>query len=1152
MTDLTGRVAAVNTLPLGSALSDDAPAGATVITVDDSADFDETGGHVVLSGGNAAVPGASFVQAFSSTSTTSSTTRTAAVGAAVPVGAVLVAVVASGGTTAQATPTAVTDAAGNVWSLAAASTADAAKTSVYVAKVTAPLAPGQLVTATFASASTNSRVHVLHYSGLTGATVAGGGVDSFTIAVGGTTTYTATPAGTALALAVGAAANGAAWAADSLGGDVAWQSRVATAKVAIAETAAADEVSVTATWPTSSGTAGALGIVFLALAPVEEAPAETRVVEYVAADDEAGELVLAAPLDVAFYAGDAVHLWDAALAAPVVETVAQVLVEGEEQPGDALEALVDHALIAYLAEGLRSPDEAESVELAWRGDDLYVTNVTGRAPLMDGSVIDPETLPPSGGGMVPEVPETPLAPEVLGGIGSLLIRWTPVVHVNPVTYAVYVSPTSPVVPSPQTFVGEVSGSQLTVRRLPIPNVELGTPDSPLAYGTDYYTVVVAKDAADPTYASAPSAEASGSPVQAQAGDLAADSVTAAQVVAGSITGEALAGEIALVSTIKTAEAGQRVELSGENGFRMFNSAEELRVEFPTAPGADPQIRGVIQADGLTVREGATFFSPLNSFAKDSTISLDESLARPASAPGATIYWNSYQLEQREVTGNAGTFALDPTQIVGAGWHDGLGCVMVIQRHPSGRNRVWYHDLDGSLMSGLSPGPYYDLPAGWDVTSVASKPNGKLVMMFQFEGADWWIWDDSLPAGSQTRRYTPITSGNFRPILTTDGSDVVVSETSGGRTWFRTVDTSTSPVTVVGASTLTTGDPDKNVSPNFLYRGSAGGFSGTRWVTSYPGTWIYRVFNTSGAYQSAENWQPPVAKAGGVFMKSLGVFGTIGQDGRLYQHSPLTWTDSALDTWHFGQTFYDSNATGGTHETALGEVRSFTMLKRAFVRFTLVEVPYAGGADDPNQWRLYGMRGAYAASGMRLQASGPYTTLTTSMGLAPNTAGAVAPTVSTFPGGNPAKLVSARTLPADASKPIIELRGDGAGRFGSLAVDATGVVSFGGLPDTPWTDLPVASGVTYPIRRPQYRRKNGIVYLRGWAQTVDSASGSIIGTLPVGFRPDSGQSLQELGFLGASGGTSFTAVYVESATGHIRKRGSVTDVLLGGSFPAAEA
>jgi hypothetical protein len=580
-------------------------------------------------------------------------------------------------------------------------------------------------------------------------------------------------------------------------------------------------------------------------------------------------------------------------------------------------------------------------------------------------------------------------------------------------------------------------------------------------------------------------------VHAVAGpDIEARSVTTNHLEVGSVDGEILAGELLLGSTIKTAESGQRVELSAD-GFAMFNGSEELLVSFPTDPDESPEIRGVVQADGLTVREGATFFSPLNSFAKDSTISLDESLSAPVTAPGATVYWGSLQLEQVEYSGSHGTFALIPSEIVAVGWHHGLDCLLVVQRHGVQKCRVWYYEVDGSLAP-LSPAPLWDLAEGWDITSISTGTDGEIRMLFQFENDRYWIYDATRPSGSQTREYQRQNT-NRTPILTMDGTNIWVVETFAAGPRFYRVTTGTSPVTIAETITSTGAPSGLTDSPNTFYRDTAD-FGTTRMVVGYPGSGQYRVYSSTGAYVAAEDWPAPTSKVGLVFANPPGLFFTLGTDGRLWSHSALTWTSSTLDTWHFGQTFYDANTTGGTHETALGAVRTFTMKKRAFVRFTLVEVPFAGGSDDPNRWRLYGMRGTYSTASMRLQTDGPYTQLTVTLATAPTTSGSVAPTTSTFPGGNPARLVSARTLPSNPLQSVIELRGDGAARLGTFQVSAAGTVS--DSRDTNWITITLINGWT-AVETVQVKRDGDQVWIAG---RVTGGTATVIGVLPDGFEP----------------------------------------------------
>lgn len=111
-----------------------------------------------------------------------------------------------------------------------------------------------------------------------------------------------------------------------------------------------------------------------------------QVVDYTDVVDETGVLTLAAPLTTAALAGDRVDVWDPVEGIVPVEAVAHVAVEGDELADDTLEALIDHSLIPFLAEGIRD-GEGEAVALEWRGDDLFVVTILGRTPTFDSGVL---------------------------------------------------------------------------------------------------------------------------------------------------------------------------------------------------------------------------------------------------------------------------------------------------------------------------------------------------------------------------------------------------------------------------------------------------------------------------------------------------------------------------------------------------------------------------------------------------------------------------------------------------------------------------------------------------------------------------------------------------------------------------------------------
>lgn len=820
---------------------------------------------------------------------------------------------------------------------------------------------------------------------------------------------------------------------------------------------------------------------------------------YTAADDEAGEVYLSAPLAAAWDIDTRVEVWDPAAGAVVTETFAEILVEGMENAGDSLVAIVDHALIPYLPEGMRNPDPqtgviGEPVELEYRGDDLFVVNVLGKAPVMDGSMIDPETLPPAA---EPEIPEEPDAPTVLPGIGQLFVRWAGLTHPNPVVYEVYVSDESPVAATPENLVSEVTGTAATIRRLPRVD-EGGDDNTSLRYDTTYYVAIRARDSLDPDFVSPLSAEVEGTPVQVTGDDIAVESVTAQHVVAGQITGELLAGEILLGSTIKTAESGQRVEIS-EGGVQLIGSDDTVRVSLPTVAGEDARFRGQIEADGLIVREGAQFYSGQNEFARDATVTLAEAVSGPAVGPLAQMVWSGVTLQRVSMSGALGTFALNPEQIVAIGKdYSTTGRFCVVQRR-SGGSRVWFYNMDGSLVSGDE---FFERD-GWEIVGYSKLASGKSVYLGRrmSEGPRAWFLYNGDVSINKWSSYSPA-DVEFKPKFAYTGSEMLITErrfSAPGSRVRRVALPSGGGGDVIVTENINPSGPNApgDADPAFVYRGTAD-FGSTKWVLSFEGTWSYRVYDTAGNPEGERFWSPPTSKVGAMWDPDTNRFYTMGADGVLYQHTALTWTDSALDTWHVGQSFRDGNATGGTHETALGAITSFTMEKRAGVRFTLADIPVGtGSVDDPNQWRFYAKRGTPPNTNrtdMWLQTTGVTSTFT--MTAAPVTVGTNPLTVGTFEAANPALLRSARAFPLDAAKPVFQVKGDGSGWWGPIEVTAGG--TFGSSYDTGWIALTLDSGLTAQAGDPPMVRRIGdVVSFKGRANksSAGDAPSNPVATIP---------------------------------------------------------
>jgi hypothetical protein len=191
-----------------------------------------------------------------------------------------------------------------------------------------------------------------------------------------------------------------------------------------------------------------------------------------------------------------------------------------------------------------------------------------------------------------------------------------------------------------------------------------------------------------------------------------------------------------------------------------------------------------------------------------------------------------------------------------------------------------------------------------------------------------------------------------------------------------------------------------------------------------GTGQIDTFDATGARQANEVFSQP-----GVAAKGLAYGDALG-DGARFWSCPITgsgavnltkyslwvWT-TASSTYWVCYSWYDSNATGGLHETQVGPRASIVMGRRQQLTMTSPALPGAGGVDDPSHVRFYMAPNATdpGATNFKLQADQVAVTY-----LAQNYAsgGAADPASNNFPGGGPAVIQS--------QLPGWSLKGDGTG------------------------------------------------------------------------------------------------------------------------------
>lgn len=256
--------------------------------------------------------------------------------------------------------------------------------------------------------------------------------------------------------------------------------------------------------------------------PGTDAIIGTEIVSIVDVDDDAAVLHLASPL-LSGYDEEAevkVH--------PVIfEKVAHIIIEEEDEE---LIARVPFTMYDRLATGTREPGTEEVVAVDFDQDELVIEDALGLLPIVDGSVIDPGTLPPAepapSDGLTPDASPTPT---VMAAISALSVTWLAELNADFVTYEVHVSPLSTFVPTPETFYGETPGTAMFINNLPS--------GAPLVAGTNYYVRIVAKDEDG---SAPPSVAGSNSPVTVGTTTIGPGSITSTQIQDNAVTTPKLA------------------------------------------------------------------------------------------------------------------------------------------------------------------------------------------------------------------------------------------------------------------------------------------------------------------------------------------------------------------------------------------------------------------------------------------------------------------------------------------------------------------------------------------------------------------------------------------------------------------------------------
>ena len=610
--------------------------------------------------------------------------------------------------------------------------------------------------------------------------------------------------------------------------------------------------------------------------------------------------------------------------------------------------------------------------------------------------------PLDSGGSDGNAPASSPTPVVKGGINYLAVAWAAITNADPVTYEVHVSTSSGFTPGAGTKAGEIAGTGFFVRSQPNGDA--------LEYNTTYFVKLIAKDNDG---AATASTQASGSLVQADSPDIAVDSIVASHILAGEVTADKLAAVIVLASVFKTAESGQRVEIT-PGGIRLYDPTGTVLIDFPTA--GNPSVQAVLTALGLTVTGDATFRQMLHMEA-GSSIHLMSGISDPTTAPVLSPTWEQKALgtfgqDRKGLFYDANGFGSQPTFLVGEDNPGITETAFAIEE---------YKASDGSLLRSNNHffsqgwGSLYGVARLGSFIFVLCVKNSNITLS-KFNQSNFTFVSDTTIS---------LIDAAGTPCLGSDGTNLLVGviDSSGSVLVVRKYSTTPALVSTL-AGTVAAGTTTD-------LRGIALAES-LWWVTSRLQNTV-RAFSTSTANpstndnfptQDAGSWAG-VTHDGSNFWTMFPSFNT-----NIVKHTNWKWTTESAVYW-CRYTWLKDNSPGGRgaedYETKPSPVTSITHKKRARLVISMPAPP--GVTPEVSHAGIYIDRGASEPTlDLAADQAVTYGQATSTARDSFATGGAAPPSTNTFPGapgGTPAMLTNANEeliLDAQSREPFWQVLG----------------------------------------------------------------------------------------------------------------------------------
>lgn len=532
---------------------------------------------------------------------------------------------------------------------------------------------------------------------------------------------------------------------------------------------------------------------------------------------------------------------------------------------------------------------------------------------------------------------------------------------------------------------------------------------------------------------------------AQILDLTADKIRVGELgndvtlADGMVKANSLEAVLALVTKLCSSETGRRWE-ADPAGIRVYDADGTILINFPTDADSFSSFYGDLVATSLTVTDQLAIRGTVNEISKAAQLVLATGTTAPSTSPTVVVDWESF------TTAADATFDPYKYGAVRVGSYvyyaqDVYGGKTVIGRRnaDTGATDLTWSNLTTGLRSGLG-----GLTAIGNVVYVlGTRVSATLV-------TTWWVegWDVGTRAKVSEWQY-PQGTDHRTPGIGTDGTNIVVALTNATNTvQWRVFDKASGAK--IGSTVVSNYTVAKDIVGISI---GAFDYGATRAVVHAKDDTNFNVFTISGTTATRQvNDEWPVATGS----KTRGFYWDTARsrfvsytptEGRFHVYTGIKWTTES-STWWASGTWYDPSTAGtGTHETAQGPRKAFTMKRRARLRVTVPPLPVRpvpNTDDDATASRLYLGRGGSDPGRSKMERnaelSGTRSVTLTAVTLPSGTSNATnaPPSASDFPLSAPARITS-----ADGTSYVAN--GDGSGRWGAFEVATDGTVTVNAAP-----------------------------------------------------------------------------------------------------------